>query len=279
MIDSRARRLAFLWAAAALLGGCEDPKALDPDLGRVRPARPTQRHRTGAISYVISPESVVEFELPRKATPLRGRFRGPTGRLEVHLDRLAASRGSVTVDLLRIDFDAAEHEDSRGLRAEALSWLGLGSERPDEERRFRQSATLTLTTLEDLQVDNAFAGRVETARQAKTDGGMDEMAEARTVDFTARGDLTLNARRTSVRLALSADFRFPEPALTGALPEVIHVQTRRPTSISLSTFDVLPRDARGHPRPSAREGLGDRALLSTRLVLRRAETHAPASPR
>jgi polyisoprenoid-binding protein YceI len=189
------------------------------------------------VAYRVADESSVSFALETRSTKINGRFRVVRGQFDIDLLDLAASRGTLRVDLgsIGVEGDAGTSPEHG---AEALNWLDLGSSRPEVERERLRWASFEVDELESPSAASAHGGAGVAARVDAGDG------ETRRVTFTATGRLSLHDRRAEYELSAEAHFHYDGPADPERRPR-ISIELRRPMSVRLDTFDVKPRDAHG----------------------------------
>jgi hypothetical protein len=251
------------------LVGCtcdRDLPPLDPDLGVVRPATPPVPPGQEPLTYRVGDGSALTFEIPAPGARIPGRV-PVSGTVQIDLMDLRRTRATLTADLLGLEVTDAPVSVDDPART-AREWLGLGSGRATTERDARRHARFELHRVGRPSVAAAHAGRQTAWRAEGADAGE---GEERAVDLVATGDLTLNARRATLDVTLGARFRYPAPALSGARPDQILLETTRPLTLERSVFDVQPRDAQGTllaaEVSAARKALGPTILISARLLL------------
>lgn len=222
-MNAKARWL--LGAALVLSSGCEKeppkPKRTEP-WPAVFSASASATPIAAPVRYAITPESKVRFELPAREAKPRGVARLVRGEITLHLHELAQSAGTVEVDLGSISMTGEDGGVDRSADERALSWLGIGSSRPEAERERLRWAKFETKAVEDLLRSSA--------------------AQERRVPFTAVGELSLHGFRVPARAALELEL---ERTAEGGVPEQIVIRTRRPFVVSLSTHDIKPRDSHG----------------------------------
>lgn len=243
--------------AVALGAGCEREKQpaprTEPWLARAEEAGAPAVRRSYAVVAAIS----VPFELPVGAAGPSGAFRVGRGSLDVALDDLAQTTGSVEIDVASVLMDGADVTESRQRSQVAQSWLDVGSSRPEVERERLRWARFRLREVTRASAVAAWSGRsvtfpraedAATGGEAGTDAGgvlAPVEVEARAVELELRGDLELHERRVEFPVAVRATFFFTEAPAPGVVPSRIVLETPQPIPIALATFDVKPRDAKG----------------------------------
>ena len=185
----------------------------------------------------------ISFELPaRHATP-RGKLAHPRGDLDVDLDDLSHTTGSVAVDLRELVMTRSGDETDATNTSRALAWLELGHGVSVEKRDSAGSATFLIASLD--------AGHLVAAPNG------DRRAPRRELEsrWTVRGELSLHGVRAPVTAeATLALVPGPDPS---AAPVELVIRSRRPLVISLNTHDIRPRDERGVPVAKDLALLGD----------------------
>ena len=109
---------------------------------------------------------------------------------------------------------------------QARDWLDVGSSKPEAERSRLRWARFTVTELEQLSLD-AGAG------------------EIRTIDFSAKGELSLHGFKMDSSAALRAVFHYAGSETPDARPTRLVIQSLRPLVVSLKAHAIEPRDSAG----------------------------------
>ena len=251
----RARVCCTVVAALAVFGvGCEKepvkPKRTEPWL-----AQPSVSVGAGAgsvaapIRYEIVRDSKVTFELPAREANPKGIARVVRGELVLHTLDLPKTTATVEVDLGSIQMDGEDAgAESAASSERALSWLDIGSSRPEAERERLRWAKFELTSIEDLFSSAANAGK--------------------RIPLSALGQLSLHGFRVPTRAALELEFL---DADADREPSEVVIRTRRPFVVSLSTHDIQPRDSSGVLLAQETKLLGVRVGREARVSL---ELHA-----
>jgi hypothetical protein len=207
------------------------------------------------LRYVLT-QSRIELELPaRRATP-RGRVKSAAGTLEVDLDDLSRTRGSIRVNLEELELLGADGTPDRTYTERALEWLELGTKVGGDKRDAGRSLTFSITALDAGRVVSAPGGPSGAPRRAVTSS------------WSVRGDLGLHG----VRAPVSADVGLTlSPGVDAeAAPVEFAIRSRRPLVVNLGTHDIRPRDERGVPIAKdlalVGEKVGSAAKISFELV-------------
>jgi hypothetical protein len=261
---TRRALLARAALSAALSTGCkcarEEP--LRTDFADPRPAHAVApRPDAGPIVFRVASESAVEFSLPARDGTPKGTIRSVGGEVTIHPMELVDARGVVRADLTSLVM--SDESPDAGGTASASSWLELGRERDD----FR-FATFEIHRVTETSVRAAHEGTLENGRGAMGDGGN---GETRRVELSTVGSLTVHGRRANQTVELVAHFDYPAPALTGVSPARITLETRRPLSFPIATYDLLPRGPDGTVRsadlPLLGRKIGRKVRVTVKLVL------------
>jgi hypothetical protein len=185
----------------------------------------------------------ISFELPaRHATP-RGKLAHPRGDLDVDLDDLSHTTGSVAFDLRELVITRSGDETDEANTARALAWLELGHGVSVEKRDLAANANFLISSLD--------AGHLIAAPNG------DRRLRRRELEshWTVRGELSLHGVRAPVTAEVNLTLvPGPDPA---AAPAELVIRSRRPLVVSLNTHDIRPRDERGVPVAKELALLGD----------------------
>jgi len=204
--------------------------------------------------YLVSERCEAKVELRAKEETPKGAFRVCRGELDVNLTELAASRGTLAIDVASIELrgagDAGRNDEQS---QEAQNWLDVGASRPEAERERLRWATFTITGIVEPSAPSAHAGRrekpepeaEEPAAMPEDDAGAVQQKERRAVTLGARGQLLLHRVRVDVEVPVRVVFHYPARASADSIPERVSLTTRRPVVVSLSAHDIKPRDSAG----------------------------------
>lgn len=221
-------------------------------------ASASARVASHAITYVVE-SGTIRLELPARKQKPRGSLSRVSGTIEWDPRRPEHVRAELRADLLSlsIGFDGAEDSE---LLARALDWLELSPLRAAEERERDRYAVVRISNC-DLG-----AARDNAARQSA-------------VSCTARGDLTLHRFRVPIAIEVAVEL---EKGASGSAPGGLLIRLRRPLVVSLTRYDIQPRDRQGQPLPADFSLLGSEigrdARVSAELrALPRIEPH-PKNP-
>jgi hypothetical protein len=228
------RRACLALMLATALAACRDkPKPAprtEPWLASAAPSAsgaPLVRR----LRYTLA-RSEIELALPAKRATPRGRVKSARGTLEVDLDDLSRTTGSVSVSLDDLELVGEDGALEPTYTARALEWLELGARVAADRRDIARSVTFTLSALD--------AGRVVTAPGAGR-GARRDLSHT----WAVRGDLGLHGVRAPVSAEISLQLLpAPDPE---APPAELAIRSRRPLVVSLGTHDIRPRDERGVP--------------------------------
>ena len=175
----------------------------------------------------------VSFELPARHSSPRGKLAHPRGDLDVDLDDLSHTTGSIAFDLRELVITRAGDEPDLTNTARALAWLELGHDVSVEQRDLAANANFLISSLD--------AGHLVAAPNGDRPLRRREL-ESR---WTVRGELSLHGVRAPVTAELNLSLvPGPDPA---APPVELLIRSRRPLVVSLNTHDIRPRDERGVP--------------------------------
>lgn len=236
------RRRALVLAVVAV-GGCkehEPPAPTEPWL-----ATPSQTASGRAVAtrierYVVASPSTVSFSLGSKKAKLHGVFQTARGELQVQPEDLALTRGTVAIDLasLQMAETADAGTDSLSLGVRAKHWLDLTREKTARQTERLRWAEFTLESIEHISAERASRGKLVRVPDAGA-------SEVRRVHLRVKGKLLLHNHRIEQILGVSAYFYFGADSGPEPIPEQIVLEFDRPLSVSLTTFDIRPRDDEG----------------------------------
>ncbi len=201
------------------------------------------------LRYTLA-RSQIELTLPAKRATPRGRVKSARGTLEVDLDDLSRTTGSVSVSLDELELVGEDGTPSPTYTARALDWLELGARVAAEKRDTGRSVTFTLGALD--------AGRVVSAP-----GAGRGTSRALNSSWAVRGDLGLHGVRAPVSAEISL-ILLPGPHPEGP-PAELSIRSRRPLVVSLGTHDIRPRDERGIPIARDLALLGEKVGASAKV--------------
>ncbi len=235
------------------------------------PASPT-------TAYVIEERGVARLTLKAKDATARGELRVARGELQVQLQNLSRTRGTISVDVASISMLESGDAGPRDATNAARSWLNVGSNRPEAEIERVRWAKFEILRIDEVSAETPALGRKAKATppslpDAGPDAGADAgdaaalSVEARSVRLAATGALTFNGMRVERRVSLEATFQWEPGASTTAAPERIDIRTRRPFVVELAAHDVQPRDESGRRTPSADKWLGKLVGREARVEL------------
>jgi hypothetical protein len=198
----------------------------------------------------------VSFELPARAGNPRGKLPHPSGDLDVDLDDLSRTRGSVSFDLRQLVVTGASAETDPANTARALAWLELGPGVNGDRRELAAAATFSIDSLD--------AGHPVAAPSGDRPASRRELES----HWSVRGQLSLHG----VRAPLTAEVNLllvPGPDPAGPPAELV-IRSKKPLVVSLGTHDIRPRNERGVPIAKDLALIGDKvgaeAKLSFELV-------------
>ncbi len=225
---------ASLLAAVALAGACHrappKPERTAPWPASASPSSSTAPAAVRRLHYKLG-HADVRFELPAKHATPRGKLAEPRAELDVDLDDLSHTTGSVSLDLTKLTLLGADGTTEDAGTTRALEWLELGRAVAAEKRDLDRSATFAISELD--------AGHVVAAPNGDRRVGRRELES----HWTVRGELSLHG----VRAPLTADVSLtlvPGTDPAGPPAELL-IRSRKPLVVPLSTHDIIPRDASG----------------------------------
>lgn len=239
---------------------------------RASPAASASPRASQVVKYEIEPRGRARFELKaRDATP-RGELRVARGELEVDLLDLDKTRGSVEMDLASVSIDG---DGDAGMDVQqsqqAQAWLDVGQDRPEAARERVRWAKFTIRSIDHPSASAANEGRIlkKGALPILADAGDagDAPREVRSVDLVATGDLELHGFRVTRSVKLRALFEYAAPAVVGARPRKILIQTRSPFVVTLQMHDIKPRDSAGVFLAEGMKLLGSKVGTDARVSL------------
>jgi hypothetical protein len=173
----------------------------------------------------------IGFELPAKHATPRGKVAHPRGDLDVDLDDLSHTTGSVALDLTELALTRTDGAPDDAYTTRALEWLELGRAVAAEKRDLDRNVAFAISALDAGHLVAAPNGDRRVARR--------ELES----HWTVRGELSLHG----VRAPLTADVTLSiVPGVDPAGPPAeLLIRSRKPLVVSLSTHDIVPRDASG----------------------------------
>jgi hypothetical protein len=230
----KARVLTLVLALAGTVGCRSKPKPperTEPWLASASataPGAPLARR----AAYRLG-KAKIEFELPARRGNPRGQLHEARGNLDIDLDDLSHTTGSVMVDLGKLEIYGEAGGSDATSTTRALDWLELGSGVAPEKRDAARNASFAISSLD--------AGHVVSAP------GRDGRAPRRELNsnFSVRGELSLHGVRAPV--TVEASLTFVMGVNPDAPPAELLIRSRRPLVIGLSTHDIRPRDDHGVP--------------------------------
>jgi hypothetical protein len=203
------------------------------------------------LRYTLE-KSRVELELPAKRATPRGRFKSARGTLDVDLDDLSRTTGSVSVSLEDIELLGEDGMPHRTYTERAHEWLELGAKVAAEKRETGRAVTFSLTALDAGRVVAAPGGRGRTARN--------ELVSS----WSVRGDLGLHGVRAPVSAEIGLTL-VPGADAEGPPAELV-IRSRRPLVVKLGTHDIRPRDEHGVPITRDLALLGEKVGSAARVT-------------
>jgi hypothetical protein len=228
------KRVAPILFLAALANGCHrappKPERTAPWLATASPSSSTARASVRRLHYKLG-HAEMAFELPAKRATPRGKLAQPRADLDVDLDDLSHTTGSISLDLANLTLTGADGTTDDAATTRALEWLELGRAVAAEKRDLDRNATFAISELD--------AGHVVTAPNGDRRVARRELES----HWTVRGELSLHG----VRAPLTADVSLTLVPGTdsGGPPAELLIRSRKPLVVPLSTHDIGPRDASG----------------------------------
>jgi hypothetical protein len=236
------------------LGACEHkpkpPDRTEPWLASAH-ASASSSPLSRRVQYRLV-KSRIEFELPGKQAAPRGRFLRARGELDVDLDDLSHTTGSVSLDLTTLEMREGTEQLDAPSTARALEWLELGTGIALEKRDSFRDVTFQLGALD--------AGHLVAAPGESRAGKRRELVS----NWSVRGELSLHG----VRAPQTADVALtlvPGPDPAGPPAELL-IRSRRPLVVVLGTHDIRPRNARGVLVAKDQAVLGDQVGREARVT-------------
>lgn len=243
------------WLWFLLLLGCskpeEKPRRTEPWLASAS-ASATASPGALPLRYEVLAESRVRFTLPGRRAKPSGSVPVVSGRLQ--LDALDLTRSSARLELdltqLQLDADSLPADAERGGASpaeQALRWLELGAEVPEQRRRQYGRAVFELSAVE---------GQPEP---------LELTAFERSARLTAVGGLLLHGFRAPLRVRVAV-----QPQRTEGGPPRLSIRSLEPAVVSLVAHDVVARNAAGVAEPTVSErafqAIGKSARVEFELV-------------
>lgn len=195
------------------------------------------------VHYKLGRASV-EFELPAKHATPRGKLGRPRADLDVDLDDLSHTTGSIAFDLAELTLTGTGATPDEAATTRALEWLELGRAVAADTRDLDRNAVFAISELDAGHLVAAPNGDRRVARR--------ELES----HWTVRGELALHG----VRAPTTADVTLtlvPGPDPAGPPAELL-IRSRKPLVVSLGTHDIAPRDASGVPIAKDLALIGDK---------------------
>lgn len=208
-------------------------------------AGPTLRR----LAYRLT-QSRVEFELPAKRASPHGRVGRARGELDVDLDDLSRTTGSVSLDLTSIELLGGSGEPDGTNTTRALDWLELGS--GSDERRTLRDLVFRITSLDAGHLVQA-PGEEKAPKRRELQSNWD-----------VRGELSLHGVRAPQNAGVALTLT-PGADPAGPPAELL-IRSRRPLVVVLGTHDIRPRDARGVLVAKDQAVLGDHVGREARVT-------------
>jgi len=186
----------------------------------------------------------IGFELPAKHATPRGKLAHPRADLDVDLDDLSHTTGSIALDLTELTLSRADGTPDDAYTTRALEWLELGRAVATERRDIDRNVTFAISSLDAGHLVAAPNGDRRVARR--------ELES----HWTVRGELSLHG----VRAPLTADVTLTlVPGVDPAGPPAeLLIRSRKPLVVNLNTHDIGPRDASGVPIAKDLALMGDK---------------------
>ncbi len=201
---------------------------------------------------------------------------------------LAATRGTVEIDLASVRVFDEEGAEDRESSARAQRWLDVGPSRPEAARERHRWARFTLREAKNPSADAAHEGRIVVRgalpplgrEPGETTGAAGSTAagtrEIRAVELDCEGPLLVHGYQVELGVRLRMTFEYAVPATPGAVPTGLTLETVRPFPVSLAAHGIVPRDGARTPSGDAKRipdhRVGKEARVSARLL---AAPHPP----
>jgi hypothetical protein len=220
------------------------PASANPSASNAPPALRRLHYKLG--------RGELDFELPAKHAIPRGKLTHPRAELDVDLDDLAHTTGSVALDLGELTLTGANGAPDEVYTTRAREWLELGRAVATDKRELERHVTFAISELD--------AGH----RVAAPNGDRRVARRELESHWTVRGELSLHG----VRAPLTADVTLTlVPAVDPAAPPAeLLIRSRKPVVVNLSTHDIVPRDAAGVPIAKDLALLGDKVGSEARVT-------------
>lgn len=198
----------------------------------------------------------VNLELPARRKKPQGSLRQIEGTIELDLSHPENSRATLRADLLSLSLGAGERRADPTLLARAFDWLELSADHPQAERDRNRYAVLQIDGFDPVTQPD------------------DDSRRSRSAHVLGHGTLTLHHFRVPVSVELDVELKPSDESGPGKLL----IRTRRPLVVSLTSHDILPRDARGTVLTAALSELGSEVGKDARISAELVARPAPSTP-
>jgi hypothetical protein len=235
MVRSSLLGLIFVSVAAA---GCKDkepPKELAPTASALEAPKPAT---AGGVALSIeAPKSSVTFLMDSPLEKIDGDAPGSlSGELTVDLDDLTKSSAFVKVDLDKLVLYQQRRPEETGEYGERKK-----NERQNEHARdwfqiVPHEGEVTAAQAAENRIAEFRIDKIET----QTPNVRSQSGAERKVTATLAGDLRLHGRKARQSATVELTFRFAGDKL-----ESLDVRSVSPLTVSLSAYEINPRDGAG----------------------------------
>lgn len=181
-----------------------------------------------AKAYEVGGDGKVSIDMPAPNEHIKASAKKTGGEISIDPTNLAATRGSVKVDLTTLKtFTFNDSGKDTKQTEHALNWLEVGTLVTPEEKEKNRFIVFTIKSVEGLNATDL------TKVTAGADG-------ARVVTATAKGEVLLHGKTSQREAQLSVTFKGPADK-----PTSVDIKTTKPLKVVLADHDVKPRDNLG----------------------------------
>lgn len=181
-----------------------------------------------ARSYAIDPAGKISIDMPAPKEHIKASAQNTSGDLSVDTTNLAATNGTVKVDLTTLKTATFDDQSKNASQTEhAQTWLEVGPKASAEDQAKNKLIVFTIKSVEGLSA-------TDLSKVTPTKDGADEV---RTVTAKVKGDVLLHGKTSAREADVSIAFRGPADK-----PTRVDVKTVKPFEIVLAQHDVKPRD-------------------------------------
>jgi hypothetical protein len=219
----------------------DPPPVAAPSVSAPASAKPAAAAVHGT-TFVVAPDGKVTIDMPAPNEHIKATAHESGGELQIDVSDLAATRGTVKVDLTTLKTATFNDPKKDPQQTEhALNWLEVGTLVTPAEKEKNRFIVYTIQSIDGLSA-------TDLAKVAPTKDGAEDV---RVVTAKANGDVWLHGRKSARPAELSVTFHGPPDK-----PTRVDIKTVKPLKIVLADHDVKPRDNVGKLAQSAFNLLG-----------------------